>query len=703
MKRYRRFLVLPLAAALMFVIWSYTASTSTNEKTPSNVKKQVLLQVMTASLNSGHYQPMDFNNSFSEKTYKLYLDRTDPGKKFFLASDIKAFDKYKDKLDEEVNDGTYLFFDLVNTTILNRIKESEAYYKELLASPFEFEKDESYETDGDKTDYPGTAADMKESWRKYLKYQVLVRVNEMMDAQEKSKEKKDSVVVEKTLAQMEVDARAKVLKSNDDLFKRLDKVTYDDRLSVYLNTITSTYDPHTEYFPVKDKKNFDIMMSGQLEGIGAQLQEKDGFIKVSNIVPGSASYRQGQLKAGDIILKVAQGSGEPVDIVNMNIDDAVLLIRGKKGTEVRLTVKKVDGTTLVIPIVRDVVVLEETYAHSAILKTGKKIGYIHLPSFYADFENPNGRFCAPDVKKELEKLKKENVEGIILDLRDNGGGSLQDVVKMVGLFIPKGPVVQVKQKQFPAKVLSDTDPSVTYDGPLVVMVNENSASASEIFAAAVQDYGRGIIIGSNTSFGKGTVQQFLNLDDYLLPQFDSLKPLGSVKLTIQKFYRISGGSTQLRGVTPDIILPDLLKYYKYGEKELEYPMQWDEITPASYEKWGKYDLASIKKKSMDRVSKNTLFNLADDEAKKLKQQYDNSVVSLNFNKYREERKKYTAEMKKYDDLTKEVSGIDLDIPKDDMDDINSDTLKVNKNKLWFKSLKKDIYLYEASSVIGDMK
>jgi carboxyl-terminal processing protease len=699
MKRYRKFLLLPFAAMIL-AAWSYT--TSTPEKSSSSVRKQVLLQVMTASLNSGHYQPMDFNNAFSEKTYKLYLDRTDPGKKFFLASDIKAFDKYKDKIDEEVNDGTYQFFDLVNSTILKRIKESESYYKELLASPFDFEKDETYETDGDKTNYPETPADMKESWRKYLKYQVLTRVNETMDQQEKARAKNDTSWKEKTFAQMEQDARQKVMKSNDDLFKRLDKVTYDDRLAVYLNTITSTYDPHTEYFPVKDKKNFDIMMSGQLEGIGAQLQEKDGFIKVSNIVPGSASYRQGQLKAGDIILKVAQGAGEPVDIVNMNIDDAVMLIRGKKGTEVRLTVKKVDGTVLVIPIVRDIVVLEETYAKSAVLKTNKKIGYIHLPSFYADFENPNGRFCSTDVKKELEKLKKENVEGIILDLRDNGGGSLQDVVKMVGLFIPKGPVVQVKQKQFPAKVLYDTDPSVTYDGPLVVMVNENSASASEILAAAIQDYGRGVIIGSNTSFGKGTVQQFLNLDDYLLPQFDSLKPLGSVKLTIQKFYRISGGSTQLRGVTPDIVLPDLLKYYKYGEKELEYPMQWDEIAPSSYDKWKGYDLATIKKKSDERVSKNPLFNLADDEAKKLKQEYDNSVVSLNFKKFREDREKNEAEMKKYDELQKEVNGMDFTNPSDDMDALRSDSVKMNENNRWFKNLKKDIYLYEAASVIGDM-
>ena len=702
MKRYRIFLIFPVVA-VVFLTWAYTGSTKTNKKNGS-VKNQVLMEVMTSSLNANHYQPMVFNDEFSAKVYKLYLDRTDPGKKFFLKADVNEFEKYKNKLDEEVSNGTYLFFDLVNTLVLKRIKECEKYYKDILATPFDFEKEESYETDPDKLAYPEGEMAMKESWRKYLKYQVLARVSEMIDQQDKSKLKKDSSFVEKTRSQMEEESRKKVLKSNDDLFKRLNKITYNDRLSVFLNTITNSYDPHTDYFPAKDKENFNIGMSGQLEGIGAQLQERDGFIKVANIVPGSASYRQGQLKAGDVILKVAQGPAEPVDVVDMNIDDAVQIIRGKKGTEVRLTVKKVDGTIIIIPIIRDIVLIEETFAKSAILQTKKKIGYIKLPGFYADFEHPeSGRFSWKDVRTELEKLKKEKVKGVILDLRDNGGGSLQDVVKMMGLFIPQGPVVQVKQKQYPAKVLPDTDPSVTYDGPLVVMVNENSASASEIFAAAVQDYGRGVVIGSNTSFGKGTVQQFLNLDEFLLPQFDSLKPLGQIKLTIQKYYRISGGSTQLKGVVPDIILPDVLKYYKYGEKELEYPMAWDEIPAATYVKWKNINIAQLKKNSEARVSKNELFNLIDDEAKKLKQQQDSSMVSLNLISYKNSRKRFTESMKKYEAIDKEIKEMSFTNPKTDMAEISSDTVKVSKNKDWLKRLQKDVYLYESSSIVSDMK
>lgn len=662
------------------------------------------MEVMTSSLNANHFQPMVFNDEFSKKVYKLYLDRTDPGKKFFLNSDVKEFEKYQTKLDEEVSNGTFVFFDLVNSTFQKRMKECEKYYKEILASPFDFEKAESFETDADKLGYSEGESAMKEGWRKYLKYQVLVRVSDMIDQQEKAKLKKDSAFVEKTREQMEDESRKKVLKSNDDLFKRLNKITYNDRLSVFLNTITNSYDPHTDYFPVQDKKNFNIQMSGQLEGIGAQLLDKDGFVTVSNIVIGSASYRQGELKAGDVILKVAQGAGEPVDAVNKDIDDVVQLIRGKKGTEVRLTVKKVDGRIIIIPIIRDIVVIEETFAKSAILQTKKKIGYIKLPGFYADFDHPEtGRFSWKDVKIELEKLKKENVKGVILDLRDNGGGSLQDVVKMMGLFIPQGPVVQVKQKQFPAKVLPDNDPSVTYDGPLVVMINENSASASEIFAAAVQDYGRGVVIGSNTSFGKGTVQQFLDLDEFLLPQFDSLKPLGQIKLTIQKYYRISGGSVQLRGVVPDIILPDVLKYYKYGEKELDFPLQWDEIPAANYEKWKNINIATLKKNSEARVNKNELFNLIEDEAKKLKQQQDSSLVSLNMTSYKSSRKRYTESMKKYEAIDKEIKEMSFTNPRSDLAMINADSLKVNKNKDWLKRLKKDVYLYESSSIVSDMK
>ena len=381
----------------------------------------------------------------------------------------------------------------------------------------------------------------------------------------------------------------------------MDKIDESDWLSIYLNSITTIYDPHTAYFPPQDKENFDIAMSGQLEGIGARLTSKGGFIVVAEIVPGSACWRQGQLKVGDKILKVGQGDEEPIDITDMRTDHAVKYIRGKKGTEVRLTVKQVDGSVITIPIIRDIVILEETYTKSAVIDNK---GYINLPKFYADFSGNGGRDCSDDVKNEILKLKEEGVEGIILDLRNNGGGSLQDVVEMAGLFIKEGPIVQVKAKVGKPRVYSDTDESVYYDGPLVVMVNTYSASASEILAAAMQDYGRAVIVGgSPTTFGKGTVQRAFDLDGFVSEAYDEIKPLGALKLTLQKFYRIDGGTTQLKGVTPDIILPDTWSYLNVGEKDQEFPIPWDEIGSPEVPGVGKLNQAAIRKHQAKKCRK----------------------------------------------------------------------------------------------------
>jgi len=695
MKKIAAFIILPIAGFIFLL--SYTPYSSSSK----SARDEVTLGIMTAGLSSGHFSPLKYDDDFSEKAHKLYIERLDPGKKFLLQSDINELAVYKQNIDDQITKGSFEFFEKSFTMVNKRIKECEGYYKEVLTKPFDFENDETFETEPDKINYAASADEMKEVWRKYIKYQVLARISEMMDAQEKAVEKKDTSYKEKTFVQMEEDARKKVLKNNDELFVRYAKFDRGDRMGIYLGTICNVYDPHTEFFPPADKANFDINMSGQLEGIGAQLQEKDGQVKVSNIVPGSASWRQGQLKAGDIIMKVAQGANEPVDVTDMKLDDVVKIVRGKKGTEVRLTVKKVDGTTIIIPIIRDIVVLEETYAQSALIETKKKIGYIRLPGFYNDFKG--GRNCSNDVKKELEKLKAEGAEGIILDLRDNGGGSLQDVINMAGFFITKGPMVQVKQKDFPPQAYSDKDPGIIFDGPLIIMVNENSASASEIMAAAIQDYKRGVIIGSNTTFGKGTVQQFMDLDEYVLPQFDSLKPLGSVKLTIQKFYRINGGTTQLKGVVPDITLPDILRYLDYGEKELEYPMPNDGIKAASYDRWNKkIDFSKLSKNSNDRVSKSDYFKFIEQTSKEIKADRDNSLVSLNLKKFRTESKERKELSKKLEDVQKEIQEMNVGNLKVDLKTMESDTVKIAKNKDWLKALKKDYYLYESMKVMEEM-
>lgn len=696
LKNKKLLLLIPAAALALF---SYTTI-----RTIDSEKDEAIDQILMQSLNNVHYSPLTVNDDFADKMYILYLQRLDYNKKFLLLSDVSELDKLKHSIDEDINTGHFAFFDKSFEIITKRVDEAQVYYKDILGQPFDFSKDEDVELDPEKLSFAKSTEELKEAWYKSLKYQTLAKIVEMMDSQDKAKEKSDTVKI-KTREELEPDARKKVLKSNDDYFKRIREFDRNDRLSVYFNSITGVYDPHTEFFPPKAKANFDISMSGQLEGIGAQLQEKDGYTKVTSIVPGSASWKQGQLKAGDVILKVGQGSLEPVDIVDMRIDDVVQLVRGKKGTEVRLTVKKPDGSIIIIPLIRDIVVLEESYAQSVIIKGKKNIGYIKLPSFYADFTGKGGRSCSKDVKTELEKLKNENVDGIILDLRYNGGGSLPDVVDMAGLFIDKGPIVQVKQKIGLPQVLDDRDPSVIYDGPLVVMVNSNSASASEIMAAAIQDYKRGVIVGTSpASFGKGTVQRFYNLDDYLPAQYNAIKPLGEVKITTQKFYRVNGGTTQLKGVIPDIVLPDPYYLLDQGEKEQDYPMAWDEIAPAAYKALKpSYSVEKLKSSSDNRVKNNSGFALLNDAAKRLKKQKDNTVISLNFDKYVAEQKKNKEEAKKMDALDKEILGVEIMTLKADQAKAESDTVKITKTKDFHKALKKDIYLNETVMIINEMK
>lgn len=687
---------------LLFIVPAALALVSATIINVQSDKEEAIDQILMQSLNSVHYSPQTIDNDFSQKVYKLYMQRLDYNKKFLIQSDVDELKKFEKLIDEDINGAKFAFFDKSFDIINTRVDEAKAYYTEILSAPFDFSTEETLQLDAEKANYAKDKIALKDEWRKSLKYQTLSRVVEMMDNQTKAHEKSDTVKL-KSREELEVEARKKILKSNDDYYKRLKDFDRTDRIAIYFNAIAGIYDPHTEFFAPKDKANFDIGMTGQLEGIGAQLQEKDGYIKVSSIVPGSASYKQGQLKGGDIILKVAQGEAEPVDVVDMKMDDAVLLVRGKKGTEVRLTVKKPDGSVLVIPIIRDIVVLEDTYAQSVILKGKKNIGYIKLPSFYADFSGKGGRSCSKDIKKELEKLKAENVDGIILDLRYNGGGSLPDVVDMAGLFIDKGPVCQVKQKMAGAQVLEDRDAGIVYDGPLTVMVNSNSASASEIMAAAMQDYNRALIVGTSpASFGKGTVQRFFNLDDYLPPAYANIKPLGEVKITTQKFYRINGGTTQLKGVIPDVVLPDPYYLLDQGEKEQDYPMAWDEITPAKYATLKQaYSISQIKTNSAERVKNNPGFTILNDAAKRLKKQKDNTVVSLNFDKYVAEQKAYKEEAKKMDALDKEIEGVEVIALKADAFP-ESDTVKVNKNKDWYKSIKKDIYLNETVSIMNEM-
>jgi carboxyl-terminal processing protease len=689
-----------IPVALLSISMGVLAFSKLHKEDPPG-RYEVIMGLVGQILTQGHYQPKEINDAYSKEVFDKYLKSLDPEKKFFLKSDVQGLQTVATHIDDELQGAPLDCFSAVNTLIKQRVNEAAAFYPELLAQPFDFSKEEKVTLDPDKIDYPANEEARKDAWRKVLKYRVLEKYVELQESRDKQKDQKDKATTEKpkTDAELEVEARTKVKSVYDRYFDRLkNKQDDNERFSLFINAITTTMDPHTDFFPPAEKRAFEEQMAGKFFGIGAQLKEEDGKIKITSIVTGSASWKDGRLKANDAILKVAQGDKEPVDVTGYAVEDAVKLIRGSKGSIVKLTVKSVDGTQKVIDIVRDEVVLDDTFAKSAIINGQHKLGYIYLPEFYADFNDRNGARCAEDVAKEITKLKAENVEGIILDLRFNGGGSLQDVVQMAGLFIPEGPIVQVKSRSGDPMILRDRDKSVQYGGPLAIMVNEYSASASEIMAAAMQDYKRAVIIGSNT-FGKGTVQRMLNLDDFYSNK--EIGALGAIKLTQQKFYRANGGSTQLKGVTSDILLPD--PYYEVAERKDDDALAWDEIPKAPYTTWiDPVPVDALKKSSEKRMASSEAFKMMNENISTLKKLESQETYSLNMQTYKAEQKTNTNALKRYDAVNDKVKELNIVSLRVDLDRLASDSSKLARNKDWLKFRQKDIYLDEAVNVMNDL-
>lgn len=679
-----------LALILLITLASYTFCHRED-------KDQVLLLLITNTLQQYHYSPKDLNDSFSESVFNEYLKNLDFSKRFFTKEDIVKLEVYKTKIDDQIPAGNVEFYKAVSKVYSANVEKVKGYYTDILSKSFDFSSNETYETNAEKAQFPANDKALKETWRKSLKYQVLVRISDALKAQENYKDS-----ARKTFDQLEKEARDKLLTTHNDWFKRISKIDDIDNYSIFLNSMITVFDPHSQYMPPKDKKNFDISMSGQLEGIGAMLQAEEGYIKIVDIVPGSPSWLQGELKVGDKIMKVAQEKGEAVDIYDMPIDDVVLMIRGKKGTKVTLTVRKhIDGTVKDITITRDVVIIEESYARSAIIGDKEKIGYIYLPKFYANFEQTEtGRSSSTDVANEIAKLKNENVKGIILDLRNNGGGSLPDAIQMAGLFIKEGPVVQVKTNTGPARVYRDPDKGALYDGSLVVMVNSFSASASEILAAAMQDYNRAIIMGSASTFGKGTVQTVIDLDEIISPSYAQYKPLGSMLVTIQKFYRINGGATQLKGVVPDIIFPDIYSEIETGEREQDFALPWTKINPAPYTALPNEKFKQIAEMETKSILADPNFSILKEQALDLKKQRNQTEVTLNYEKFKKQEAESIAKRKKYDELVKQTNGLSIRALLADQAKIKSDTAALARTENWIKDLQKDIYLREAAKVVG---
>jgi carboxyl-terminal processing protease len=661
-----------------------------------------LLDLLMFVIEKGHYSPAAIDDNFSKGVYKDYVASLDPSKRFFLQSDINEFSTFELEIDDQLTNKDLTFFNLTYDRLMLRMEESKKVFKDILNKPFNYNLDESFNVDYDKSPYAKNSSELKEKWRKQIKLSTLSSYTDKKKMEE-DKKAKDPKYVMKTDAELDTETRENSLKSLNDSFGFMSELKRDDWFTLYVNSIMSRFDPHTTYFAPEEKERFDVSMSGKLEGIGARLQKKNDYTEISELISGGPAWRGKKLEAGDLVMKVAQGNAAPVDVVGMRLDDVVKKIKGPKGSEVRLTVKKVDGTIQIISIIRDIVEIEETYAKSSIVeKNGNKYGVIYLPKFYIDFENKDGRDAGKDIALEVSRLKKEGVDGIVLDVRDDGGGSLSTVVDIAGLFIEQGPIVQIKSAGKKKEVLFDTDKKIEWDGPLVIMVNEFSASASEILAAAIQDYKRGIIIGSKQTYGKGTVQNVIDLNQFV--RNSSMGDFGALKTTTQKFYRINGGSTQLEGVSSDVVMPDRYAYLKMGERDEENAMPWDKIDPAPYSVWNmtsKFSQAIANSKQ--RIANNVQFQLIEENAKWIDSRSTENTYSLNIDKFKIAQNQIEETAKKFKPIVDYQNDLKFTSLPYELEGFAKDPFLKEKRDRWHESLSKDIYVEEALNVLDDLQ
>lgn len=709
--------------SLMALLLLSTMGPVAAKSTIDSNRDKYIGNILKNALETYHYNGTKIDASISEKAFKEFLKKIDGSKQFLTKEDIKQLEVYKNKMHEEMVSGDFGIVTKSVEIMKKRIALAESVRKEVFKGQFDFNGNETVQLDPEKRDWVGSEKDLKENWKLVFKQATLNRYLQLIDEQDDKIEKKDDKKAkkkvkpktEKKLSDAELRKKAHEVVSDrfKKIFERLNKQDRDDMMDNFYNSIAGVLDPHTVYMPAKKKEEFDIDITGKLEGIGAVLQEDGSYIKIVQIVPGGPAWRSKELEVDDVILSVAQGDKEPVDLTDMRVDDAVRYIRGKKGTEVRLTVKKADGTRKVVPLMRDEIEVAASFAKSSVLTmkgSANRIGYIELPKFYRDFENSSIN-CTDDVKRELERLKGYKVDGVILDLRNNGGGALEDARLMSGLFIEKGPIVQVKNHLGQIEVLEDTDPSITYDGPLIVMTNRFSASASEILAGAMQDYKRAVIVGGDYSHGKGTVQAVLDLNRGPLVSLLG-NTLGALKITIQKFYRVTGASTQYKGITPDIILPDIASYTDSREQDLDYSLPWDQISARTFKKWSKftYNIPELKKKSEARVAKDDNIQQINRNLDYLNKKKKETVVSLNLTKVKAEdaENKKMAEKLKLDKENMNLEVTDFEDSLKAHEKIKDADKKkwegdfTQRKEEWVSGLRKDSVLSETVNIANDI-
>ena len=667
-------------------------------------KDSLVIQLITYVLDQAHYLDKEINDDFSEKVFNTFIENLDPYKRYFYSTDIEDFSKYKYSIDDSFKNPDLEFFELVYNRYNKRFTESKLIYSEILSNPFNFDLDELCECDFEKLDYVDNKNDLYERWRKLLKIYVIDNYHdEIKDDQRKLDE--DSTFTSRSVKEIEKSVRGDLFDTMNDSYRFMqEELQRQDWLSVYINSFVSQYDPNTSYLDPESRERFDVDMSGNYAGIGARLQKKIDKVEITEVISGGPAWRENILEKGDIILKVRQeNEDEATGILGMRLSEAVKLIKGEKGTKVYLTIKKVDGSVSEISVKRDIVLLEETYIKSSIVeKNSNSFGIINIPKFYIDFDNQSNRDAAKDLRTEINRLKEEGIQGLIIDLRNNGGGALKTVVDMAGMFIKTGPVVQVKYFDKEKQILSDRDRSILWSGPLVILVNEGSASASEILAAAMQDYKRAIIIGGNQTWGKGTVQNVFPLNRMVKGNTNG--DLGALRYTTQKYYRINGGSVQLEGVKSDINVPYRYKYLDFGEKDSENPLQWDEIEKADYSLWqSNFDFDQAIEKSKIRMQENDYLKLVDENAKWIKSIRDDKELNLNYNKFKEEIEKNSIQTEKFKAITEYSSDYNFNSLPYEINLIAADSILGLKRKRWHTTLSKDIYIEEALNVLSDLR
>ena len=686
-------------------------------------REAMILTGVMKFMDQVHYNPKMINDELSVVIFDKYIEALDSRKRFLTQEEVDELAQFRDKIDDQIKIKTFEMFEMSNELIEKGIQRGQRIYASIDVSALDLTSNDKVNLDYENRERPKNEKALKKYWEQLITYDIISKVESKIDKQVQKLQammlvppavdtaavnSEKEPYVEKNRNELIAEAIEDHTKNYKKWFKRLNKQRRSDRFEQYLNAVTHQSDPHTTYFNPKKRDDFNINMGGKLEGIGARLQADDDFIKIVSIVPGGPIWKTKKAEADDLIIAIQQeGEDEVLNLYGMRLDDVVSKIRGKKGTVITLTLHKKDGSEILLAIERDEVITEETLAKSLIInKVGsiENIGYIKLPKFYSSFEKKGGNSCAKDVASEIEKLKTVNVNGIILDLRNNTGGSLNDVVEMSGLFIKEGPIVQVKPRTRDAYVHRDKNPDVLYDGPLMILVNKYSASASEIIAAAMQDYKRAVIVGSTSTYGKGTVQRFYDLDRAFKGAED-YKPLGSLKMTTQKFFRINGGSTQLIGVTPDIVLPDNYQYMDVGEKEYDHAMKWTEIDPVEYSQ----DVApldhidEVAATSKKIVDKNDKFTKVLANAERIKKYRDNSTYSLNIDQFIKEMDQREEDSEEFKDLyDTDIASLKISNLEVDMDNINFDESKRARNQDWLDGMKKDFYLEEALSIMKDM-